>query len=107
VPRDYTLTRAQSVAYDSLAALREATGQEAHGIEVDYGIFENMRPPDPSKPRAVYHAKDLNFRLQAGGAAVDAGLLLPNVNDGYAGRAPDLGAYELGQPDVVYGPRPQ
>ena len=107
VPRDYTLTRAQSTVYDSLAALREATGQEVHGIEVDYGIFENMRPPDPSKPHAVYHAKDLNFRLRAGGAAVDAGLVLPNVNDGYTGRAPDLGAYELGQPDVVYGPRPQ
>ena len=44
---------------------------------------------------------------EACGAAVDAGLLLPNVNDGYTGRAPDLGAYELGQPDVVYGPRPQ
>ena len=29
----------------------------------------------------------------------------PNVNDGFTGRAPDLGAYELGQPIPVYGPR--
>jgi len=36
---------------------------------------------------------------------VDAGKRIPNVNDGFAGRAPDLGAYEVGQPPVVYGPR--
>ena len=39
------------------------------------------------------------------GKAVDAGMLLPNVNDGYTGRAPDLGAWELGRPVPVYGPR--
>jgi hypothetical protein len=52
-----------------------------------------------------YEAVDLNFRLKAGGKAVDAGVRLPNVNDGFAGRAPDLGAYEVGQPAPVYGPR--
>ena len=29
--------------------LRSATGQEAHGIEVDFDIFERLTPPDPSK----------------------------------------------------------
>jgi hypothetical protein len=38
-------------------------------------------------------------------AAVDAGMLLPTVNDGYAGKAPNLGAYEFGQPLPKYGPR--
>jgi hypothetical protein len=36
---------------------------------------------------------------------VDAGFRLPNVNDGFAGRAPDLGAYEVGQAAPIYGPR--
>jgi hypothetical protein len=36
---------------------------------------------------------------------VDAGVVLPNVNDGYQGRAPDLGAYEVGRPPPQYGPR--
>ena len=35
----------------------------------------------------------------------DAGVRLPNVNDGYAGKAPDLGAYEVGEPVPHYGPR--
>jgi hypothetical protein len=32
-------------------------------------------------------------------------MLLPTVNDGYAGKAPNLGAYEFGQPLPKYGPR--
>jgi hypothetical protein len=37
--------------------------------------------------------------------AVDAGIRLPNVNDRYTGKAPDLGCYELGEPPPHYGPR--
>ena len=37
--------------------------------------------------------------------AVDRGVVLPNVNEGFAGRAPDLGALEVGQPAPHYGPR--
>ena len=35
-----------------------------HGLELDFDIFEEMTPPDPSKRHAVYHAMDLNFRLK-------------------------------------------
>jgi hypothetical protein len=90
----------------SVAELRAATGQEAHGIEVDYGIFAGLRPPDPAKPHAVYEARELDFRLAPGGRAVDAGVGLAGVNDGYAGKAPDLGAYEVGAALPHYGPRP-
>jgi hypothetical protein len=105
VLRDYELERARPQPFGSLAELRAATGQEIHGVEVDYDVFEELRAPDAGKPHAVYHARDLNFRLKPGGKAVDAGMLLPNVNDGYTGMAPDLGAYELDQPVPVYGPR--
>jgi hypothetical protein len=37
--------------------------------------------------------------------AVDAGLRLPNVNDAYTGRAPDLGVFELGSESPHYGVR--
>jgi hypothetical protein len=43
--------------------------------------------------------------LKSGSAAIDKGFVIPNVNDGYAGASPDLGAYELGAPLPVYGPR--
>jgi hypothetical protein len=48
---------------------------------------------------------DLDFRLKAGSKAVDAGQVLPTINDGFTGRAPDLGALEVGQPAPRYGPR--
>ncbi len=72
---------------------------------MDFDCFERLAPPDPSKRHAVYHATDLNFRLKPGCKAVDAGVPIPNVNDGFAGRAPDLGALELGAPAPKYGPR--
>jgi hypothetical protein len=48
---------------------------------------------------------DLNFRLNPSGKAVDAGVHIPTVNDGFEGSAPDLGALEVGQPEPIYGPR--
>jgi hypothetical protein len=60
--------------------------------------------PDDS---ALAFAPGVNdLRLATGGAAVDAGLALPNVNDDFGGAAPDLGAYEIGQALPHYGPRP-
>jgi hypothetical protein len=32
--------------------------------------------------------------------------LYPVGHDGFAGKAPDLGALESGQPPPIYGPRP-
>jgi len=53
----------------------------------------------------IYRAEDLDFRLTPACVAVDAGCHLPNVNDDYTGKAPDLGALELDQPMPIYGPR--
>lgn len=92
-------------SFATLAEFRAATGQETHGMEVDFDIFEKMTPPDPAGRHAVYHAHDLNFRLKAGSKAVDAGVVIPMVNEDFAGRAPDLGALETGKPEPVYGPR--
>jgi hypothetical protein len=103
--RNYELHRDQLRGFDSLADFRQATGQEMHGLEVDYDIFRKCTPPDASQPHAVYRPEDYDFRLCENAAAVDAGVPLPNVNDNYTGAAPDLGALETGQPMGVYGPR--
>ena len=66
----------------------------------------NRLAPDPSDPRKLYKPDDFDFRLRPDSAAVDAGVRLPNVNDDFTGRAPDLGAYETGRPLPHYGPRP-
>jgi len=104
--RLYEPSAADWRTFATLAEFRSATGQEAHGLEVDYDIFENLQGPDGSRRHAVYHAADLNFRLKPGAKVVDAGVRLPNVNDDFAGRAPDLGACETGRPEPHYGPRP-
>jgi hypothetical protein len=92
-------------SFRALAEFQAATGQERHGIEVDFDAFENLVPPDAADRHAVYHASDLNFRLKPASKAVDAGVGIPTVNDGYTGRAPDLGALEVGKPQLRYGPR--
>jgi hypothetical protein len=92
-------------SFATLADFRAATMQETHGVEVDFGDFERLDPPDPANRHAVYHAVDLNFRLKPTSKAVDAGALIPTVNDDFSGRAPDLGALEVGKPEPRYGPR--
>ncbi|MGH9674454.1 MAG: hypothetical protein ACRD44_14840, partial [Bryobacteraceae bacterium] len=103
--REYTPGNADWQAFSSLADLRAATGHEAHGLEIDYDVFEGLRPPDGAQRHAVYHAADLDFRLKPAARVVDAGVALPTVNDDFAGRAPDLGAIEAGRPEAIYGPR--
>lgn len=93
------------LSFATLAEFQKAVGQESHGVEVDFDIFENLAPPDPAQRYRVYHSMDLNFRLKANSKAIDAGMVLPTINDDFTGRAPDLGAIELGKPEPHYGPR--
>lgn len=92
-------------SFPTLEAYRTQTGQEQHSREIDFDIFEKLAPPGAANEYAVYHAMDLNFQLKGASAAVDAGVVIPTVNEDHAGRAPDLGALELGQPQPHYGPR--
>jgi MYXO-CTERM domain-containing protein len=87
---------------DDFAGLRSMT-TEAHAVEVDLGIFAATVAFPSSGPFPELLAPDL--LLRDGAAAVDAGEVIGNVNDGFAGAAPDLGAYELGSLLPTYGPR--
>jgi hypothetical protein len=95
--------------FANLAEYSRATHQDQHSVIVDYDVFANVSRLDAKDIRRVqllYKAEDLDFQLKAGSAAVDAGTPLSNVTDGFAGRAPDLGALESGQTPPHYGPRP-
>lgn len=103
---DYSITmQNDGKVFDTLRDLTAASGLEEHGVEIDYDIFENLKAPDPAKPSFIYHAVDLNFKLNPKSKAVDVGVRLPNINDDFKGKGPDLGAIEVGSEDVVYGPR--
>lgn len=88
---------------------RAATRQDQHSLVLDYDIFANVPMLDAQDIRTVqrvYKAEDFDFGLKPEAIAIDRGVRLPNVNDGFAGRAPDLGALEMGRPAPHYGPRP-
>lgn len=89
-------------AFSSLEEMRKGP-QEKHGLVVGLDVFKGVAFPD--QPGTLYAPPDL--RPQDGSAVVDAGLVIPNVNDGFAGKGPDIGAYEAGQPLPMYGPRPE
>jgi MYXO-CTERM domain-containing protein len=92
--------RLGDVRFTSLAELTAGT-TEAHAVEVDLGAFSPAVefPEDPFAPPPFPP-----LTLAASGGAVDLGVVLPNLNDGFDGSAPDLGAYELGEQPPTYGP---
>jgi hypothetical protein len=69
-------------AFHDLAEMQKA-GLEAHGICAD---------PEFVDPAAE------DFSLQPGSPCIDKGLHVPGINDGFAGRAPDMGAHEWRPP---------
>jgi len=90
--------------FKTLKDYSAATGQDAHSVLVDYDVFVKVTPPGPD-PRTLYKPADFDFSLRPGSVGVDAGTRLKGINDDFTGRAPDLGAYELGRPAPHYGPR--
>ena len=95
--------------FTTLAEYSQQTHQDLHSVPVDYDIFVNvprLDAQDLKKVQKLYNATDLDFRLKPSSAAVDRGVILPNVTDGFTGQAPDLGALEVGQVLPHYGPRP-
>jgi hypothetical protein len=76
-----------------------------HAIVVETGNLFASGTKAPSDNRTVFEITTNDLRLNVGTAAIDAGEVLPGFNDGFSGKAPDLGAYEFGADFPHYGPR--
>jgi hypothetical protein len=103
-------TKRETRKFATLEAYSQATKQDQHSILLDYDVFmkvTKLDAKDLATVQRLYKAEDFDFRLKPGSAAVDKGVALPNVTDGFTGQAPDLGALEVGQPLPTYGPRPR
>jgi hypothetical protein len=87
--------------YNSLGQFQNWTS-EADARQIGLGVFAKSIAY-PGSPTRAYAVPDL--RLKSGGAAIDVGAALPNINMGFTGDAPDAGAYEHGKSLPVYGPR--
>ena len=95
------------IRYKTMDEARQKAPVYNHVVRIrPQGLFATgILPPADLKTRFKPAVNDL--RLKDGCDAIDAGVPLANINDGFAGKAPDLGAYELGCKLPHYGPRPQ
>ncbi len=114
-PLDYhdvgPINQGYDLDYDCFASKMRVTAgdffddidQEKHGIVVKKenlfaADWDIVAPPAVISPAPMFELKD-------GCPAIDAGVEIPNITDGFAGKAPDMGAIEKGLPLPVYGPR--
>lgn len=81
----------------------QAAGVERGGTLVTDAVFAGdfVGPADE-----VVRHDPKDFTLSPTSRAIDRAAVLPGINDGFQGAAPDLGALELGCPVPTYGPRP-
>jgi hypothetical protein len=96
-----------NVRYDKLDDVKAKAPVYKHAVAVDAAtaFASGVKPPEDVKKQFEPSINDL--RLKEGSAAIDAGEVLPGFNDAHKGKAPDLGAYELGESLPHYGPRPE
>src|ERR1019366_4224157 len=96
---------APGFGYKTLDEYCKGSGQDCHSILIDYSDFVKASGTNRSDPTILYKPENYDFRLKPDSKAVDAGTVLPNINDDFTGKAPDMGAYESGKPIPQYGPR--
>jgi hypothetical protein len=76
--------------YDLISGkVRSAGKQELHGV-VGVPVYATSRPAG-------------DFSLAPGSPGFDAGVPIPNFNDGFHGHAPDMGACEAGASPPEFG----
>ena len=91
---------------------RRVRGRDGAGSAQRGGGLRRLRQRAPTRRagrgdacRSCTRRTSSTSGLKPASAAVDRGVPLPTVTDGFAGRAPDLGALEVGQAAPHYGPR--
>jgi hypothetical protein len=92
------------VSYPSFAAMQAAGTFEPQGVLLADPVFANGLTAPPTYTVTL---APQDVPLATGSPAIDAGVVLPNVNDGFTGAAPDVGAWEVGCPLPLYGVRPE
>ena len=93
-----------NVLYASFAEAQAGGMYEANGVLLAKPIFQAgfVGPADEQ-----VHQDPPDFTLAEGSGAIDKGKLIPGINAGFVGAAPDLGAWERGCPMPLHGPRPE
>lgn len=88
--------------YTDLSTFSAATGLETHAIRIRReDCFAQLDIPEA--PPAAIPLQYITLKNDCN--AVDAGIILPGINDHFLGNGPDLGAFELGADLPHYGIR--
>ncbi|MFC2076896.1 right-handed parallel beta-helix repeat-containing protein [candidate division KSB1 bacterium] len=90
------------IKFETIEEMKKLT-TEKHAVQVDMTVFNGVPFPYPPVPER----EPPDLRPVPGSTVVDSGFPLANINDGFKGSAPDIGAYEAGQELPLYGPRPK
>ncbi len=100
---DYDAVGVFNTDYRATIGDKQFSEVEKHGIEriKIEEVFNNVQFPLPPVPER--EAPDL--RPEKNSRIVDAAVVIPNINDNYNGKGPDIGAYEAGEDLPHYGPR--
>lgn len=104
VGMDWTQPTVKRV-FKTLADVQAATGQERHSVAASFADLVRASPPDRADVQRIYLPADYDFRPVAGSSLIDGGKRLPTINDGFDGKAPDIGAFESQVALPHYGPR--
>ena len=105
--------------YDFFNGSDRGTAREAHGVRGKVAYLATSRLeffPAPRVAVVTYGliATDMGAGekrnitdpvVSAPNPVIDAGEVLPNFNDDFTGKAPDLGAFEAGRPPLEFGRR--
>ena len=88
--RDASRQPTHDYDYDLISGTVVSAGkQERHGV-VGVPVYASPRPAG-------------DFSLAPGSPGFDAGVPIPNLNDGFQGQAPDMGACEAGAAPLEFG----
>lgn len=98
---DYPYAFKWGARMDDIQELYDSTAQELHGIEIDHTACI-----DSIEYSGSVDSFYIRYYILADSCdAVDAGIALFNINNGFSGSAPDLGAYEQEKDLPHYGVR--
>ncbi len=104
--------------YDLFTGMDRGIARERHGIRGNHSFIESYalefypsstttkikwgKVPMQQGDRTVTLTDPV---ITVPNPVIDSGVRLANFNDNYAGKAPDLGAFELGRPPIRFGRR--
>jgi len=99
----YEFGYGSGITYPSFAAVVAGGRYEAHGVLGDSDLLAGglVGTTDGTQLLAP-----VTPQLGASSLAIDRGVVLANLDDGFLGAGPDLGALEAGCDPPIYGPRP-